>query len=154
MNKLILAEKPSAARSIAAVLNANERGGGFFMGSGYIVSYCAGHLLELATPEKYDESYAKWRYTDLPIIPEVWKHIPAQGKAAQLEVVRSLMNRADVECVINACDAGREGEHIFRLVYEYAKCSKPMPSQPTRCNFSNPNCSMKTSTPFGRMKCV
>ena len=126
MNKLVLAEKPAAARSIAAVLNANERGGGFFIGNGYIVSYCAGHLLELATPDAYGEQYAKWRYADLPILPEKWKHTPSKGKTAQLKTIKELMNRTDVDEVINACDAGREGELIFRLIYDYANCKKPI----------------------------
>jgi len=120
----VIAEKPSVAKSIAAVLGANERKGGFFIGNGYIVSYCAGHLVELAPPDTYDEKYAKWRFSDLPIIPDKWKHVPARGKEAQLATVKKLMNRPDVECVINACDAGREGENIFRHVYHYADCTK------------------------------
>jgi DNA topoisomerase-3 len=124
--RLIITEKPSVARSVAAVLNANERKGGFFIGGGYIVSWCAGHLLELAAPAAYGEQYAKWRYADLPIIPEMWKHIPSKDKAAQLKILKELLGRTDVDCVINACDAGREGEHIFRLVYEHAKCKKPI----------------------------
>ena len=131
---LVITEKPSAARSIAAVLNATERrddpsrAGSFFIGGNYIISWCAGHLLELAAPEVYGEQYAKWRYADLPIIPESWKHVPAksESKQKQLKIVTDLMNRTDVDCVINACDAGREGELIFRLVYEYAKCNKPV----------------------------
>ena len=121
---LIITEKPSAARQISAVLNARERKDGFFIGNGYIVSWCAGHLLELAAPDAYGEQYAKWRYADLPIIPDEWKHIPCKEKTVQLKILKELMNRADVETVINACDAGREGEHIFRLVYEHAKCDK------------------------------
>jgi len=123
---LIITEKPSVARSIAAVLNAKERKDGFFIGNNYIVSWCAGHLLELAAPDAYGEQYTKWRYADLPIMPDVWKHIPSKDKAVQLKILTELMNRDDVACVINACDAGREGEHIFRLVYEYAKCRKPI----------------------------
>jgi len=122
--KLVIAEKPSVAKSISAVLNANERKGGFFIGNGYIVSYCAGHLLELAPPDAYDKRYAKWRFSDLPIIPDKWKHVPIKGKEAQLKIVIDLLNRTDVECVINACDAGREGENIFRHVYNYAHCTK------------------------------
>ena len=123
--KLVLAEKPSVARSIAAVLNANERKGGFFIGSGYIVTWCAGHLLELATPEAYGEQYAKWRYADLPVVPDKWIHIPAISKTDRLKAIAELMNRSDIEGIVNACDAGRESEHIFRLVYDYAGCKKP-----------------------------
>jgi hypothetical protein len=123
---LLLTEKPSVARSIAAVLNASKREDGFFIGNGYIVSYCFGHLLGLAVPEAYGEQYAKWRYADLPIIPDQWIHTPAKDKTAQLKILAGLLNRPDVGCVINACDAGREGELIFRLVYEYAKCKKPI----------------------------
>lgn len=123
---LVICEKPSQAASYASVLNANKREDGFFIGNGYIVSWCFGHLLELAPPDAYDERYTKWRYTDLPIIPKAWKHIPAKGKAAQLKTLKTLLNRIDVDCIINGCDAGREGENIFRLVYEYAKCKKPI----------------------------
>ena len=126
MYRLVVTEKPSVARQISAVLDARERKDGFFIGSGYIVSWCAGHLLELAAPDAYGKQYAKWRYADLPIIPDEWKHNPCKEKAAQLKILKELMNRADVETVINACDAGREGEHIFRLVYEHAKCKKPI----------------------------
>ena len=126
MNKLIVCEKPSVAKSIAAVLEANERKDGFFIGNGNIVSWCFGHLLELAAPDAYGERYANWRYEDLPIIPQEWKHVPAKDKAAQLKILCDLMNRNDVDHVVNACDAGREGELIFRLVYEYAKCGRPI----------------------------
>ena len=124
--RLVLAEKPSVAASIAAVLGANKRGNGCFDGNGYIVSYCFGHLLELAAPDTYGEQYAKWRYEDLPIIPQTWKHVPYKDKAAQLKILKELLNRADVEYVVNACDSGREGELIFRHVYEYAKSKLPI----------------------------
>jgi len=124
--RLVVTEKPSVSRAISAVLNANERKDGFFIGNGYIVTWCAGHLLESAAPDAYGEQYAKWRYADLPIVPEKWKHVPAKGKEKQLKIITELMKRADVDCVINACDAGREGEHIFRLVYNHAKCTKPI----------------------------
>jgi len=123
---LVICEKPSQAQGYASVLGANERKGGFFIGNGYIVAYCFGHLLELAPPDAYGEQYSKWRYADLPIVPKQWKHVPIIDKAAQLKVLTDLMNRADVECVINACDAGREGQLIFELVREYAKCKKPV----------------------------
>jgi DNA topoisomerase-3 len=122
---LVVTEKPSVAASIAAVLNAKKREGGFFSGNGYLVSWCIGHLLELAPPDAYGK-YAKWRYADLPIIPQTWKHVPAKDKEAQLKILKDLMNRTDVDCVINACDAGREGVLIFRHVYEYANCKKPL----------------------------
>jgi DNA topoisomerase-3 len=121
--RLIIAEKPSVARSIASVLGATQKRNGFYEGNGNIVSWCAGHLLELAAPDAYGE-YTKWRYEDLPIIPNEWKHTALKGKAAQLKILKELMKRPDVDCVVNACDAGREGENIFRLVYEYAKCNK------------------------------
>ena len=124
MSKLVICEKYSQAQGYSAVLGANDRNDGFFTGNGYIVAYCVGHLLELAAPEVYDEKYAKWRYADLPIIPDKWLHTPLKSKISQLKILKDLMNRADVDCVINACDAGREGELIFRLVYEYAKCNK------------------------------
>jgi DNA topoisomerase-3 len=123
MYKLVISEKPSVAASLSAVLGAKKREDGYFIGGGYIVSYCFGHLLELAAPDAYGE-YAKWRYADLPIIPDKWKHVASKDKAAQLKILKDLMNRSDVDCVINACDAGREGENIFRLVYEHAKCKK------------------------------
>jgi len=124
--RLILAEKPSVSKSIAAVLGASQSRDGYIEGGGSIISWCFGHLLELASPDAYDEQYAKWRYGDLPIIPQEWKHVPAKDKAAQLKILKDLMNRADVDHVVNACDAGREGELIFRLVYEYTKCGKPI----------------------------
>ena len=122
--RLIIAEKPSVARSIASVLGATQKRNGFLEGGGYLVSWCAGHLLELAAPEAYGEQYAKWRYADLPIIPDRWKHVPAQGKAAQLKILQELLKRPDVDCIINAADAGREGENIYRKVYESAGCKK------------------------------
>ena len=122
--QLIIAEKNSVSRSIASVVGATQKHKGHFEGNGYIVSWCAGHLLELAAPDIYDEKLKKWRYADLPIIPDKWKYTPIKGKAAQLKILKDLMKRPDVDCVINACDAGREGENIFRLVYEHAKCNK------------------------------
>ena len=123
--RLIIAEKPSVSRSIASVLGAAQKRDGYIEGNGYIVSWCVGHLLELAAPDAYGD-YAKWKYADLPIVPDKWKHVPTKDKAAQLKILKELMNRADVDCVINACDAGREGELIFRLVYEQAKTKKPL----------------------------
>jgi DNA topoisomerase-3 len=123
---LIISEKPFVSRNLADVLGASQKRDGYIEGGGYLVSWCFGHLLELAPPDVYDEKYKKWRYADLPIVPQDWKHVPAKGKAAQLKILKDLMNRSDVECIINACDAGREGELIFRLVYEYAQCGKPI----------------------------
>ena len=124
--RLVICEKPSVAKAISAVLGANERGDGYLSGSGYIVSWCFGHLIELAQADAYNESYGKWRYSDLPIIPEAWQYAVTKDKAAQLKILAALMKRSDVDTVINACDAGREGELIFRLVYDYCKCKKPM----------------------------
>jgi DNA topoisomerase-3 len=107
--RLIITEKPSQAAAYAAVLGADKRESVFYSGNGYIIAWCYGHLLELAAPESYDERFKRWNYADLPIIPQEWIHVPAKGKAEQLKVVRFLMNRADVTEVINACDAGREG---------------------------------------------
>jgi DNA topoisomerase-3 len=123
---LVISEKPSQAKSYAAVLGATTTKDGYALGNGYIVTWCFGHLLELAPPDAYGEQYAKWRYEDLPIVPDAWKHVVTKDKAAQFKVIKDLMNRPDVECVVNACDAGREGELIFRLVYNQAKCRKPI----------------------------
>ena len=124
--KLVIAEKPSVAMSLAAVLGATERKDGYLEGSGYLVSWCVGHLLELAQPEAYKEQYAKWRYEDLPILPENWKYEVPKDKKTQLALLCRLMKDKRVDSVICATDAGREGELIFRLVYEYAECNKPM----------------------------
>ena len=124
--KLVIAEKPSVAMSLAAVLGANEKKDGYLEGGGYLVSWCVGHLLELAQPEAYGEQYAKWRYADLPILPETWKYEVPKDKKKQLDLLCRLMKDKRVDSVVCATDAGREGELIFRLVYEHAGCSKPM----------------------------
>lgn len=124
--KLVIAEKPSVAMSLAAVLGATKRKDGYLEGSGYLVSWCVGHLLELAQPEAYKEQYAKWRYEDLPILPENWKYEVPKDKKTQLALLCRLMKDKRVDSVVCATDAGREGELIFRLVYEYAGCNKPM----------------------------
>ena len=124
--KLVIAEKPSVAMSLAAVLGANEKKDGYLEGGGYLVSWCVGHLLELAQPEAYGKQYAKWRYGDLPILPEEWKYEVPKDKKKQLDLLCRLMKDKRVESVVCATDAGREGELIFRLVYEYAGCKKPM----------------------------
>lgn len=124
--KLIIAEKNSVGQAIAAVLGAKERNNGYLEGGGYLVSWCVGHLAELARPEAYDTKYDKWRYGDLPILPEQWKFTVGKDKWKQFDVLRGLMRREDVTDVINACDAGREGELIFRTVYHLAGCTKPI----------------------------
>ena len=121
---LIITEKPSVARAIAAALGANVRGDGCIHGNNLIVSWCYGHLVELAVPAAYDEKLGKWRREDLPILPEQWKTTVMRDKRQQFEILRGLMQRTDVGEVVNACDAGREGELIFRLVYEKAGCTK------------------------------
>lgn len=125
-HKLVIAEKPSVAQSIAAVLGAKQRHDGYLSGNGYLVSWCFGHLAELASADVYDEKYAKWRYDDLPILPASWRFTLKADKAKQFEMLRDLMRREDVTEVINACDAGREGELIFRTVYYMAGCTKTM----------------------------
>lgn len=124
--KLVIAEKPSVAMSLAAVLGANEKKDGYIEGGGYLVSWCVGHLLELAQPEAYGERYARWRYGDLPILPEEWKYEVPKDKKKQLDLLCRLMKDKRVASVVCATDAGREGELIFRLVYEHAGCKKPM----------------------------
>lgn len=123
--KLVIAEKPSVAISLAAVLGANEKKDGYLEGGGYLVSWCVGHLLELAQPEAYGEQYARWRYGDLPILPEEWKYGVPKDKKKQLDLLCRLMKDKRVDSVVCGTDAGREGELIFRLVYQYAGCSKP-----------------------------
>lgn len=125
-NKIVIAEKPSVGAALASVLGANERKDGYLIGNGWIVSWCFGHLVELAATEAYDERYKKWVYDDLPILPERWKYTASKGKNKQLSILRELMNRTDVDAVICATDAGREGQLIFRLVYDYCKCKKPV----------------------------
>lgn len=124
--KLVICEKPSVAQSIAAVIGAKQRQDGYLEGGGYIVSWGFGHLAEFASADIYNPDYAKWRYDDLPIVPETWQYAISRDKGKQFSLLRDLMNRADVTEIINACDAGREGELIFRNVYTIAGCRKPM----------------------------
>ena len=126
MTKLVIAEKPSVAMAVANVIGAKSRHDGYMEGGGYIVSWCFGHLTELANADTYDERYSKWRYDDLPIIPQKWEYNIGSDKSKQFELLRDLMHRDDVTDVINACDAGREGELIFRTVYYLAGCTKTM----------------------------
>ena len=123
---LVIAEKPSVAQSIAAVLGAGEKKDGFIEGNGYLVSWCVGHLIGLAEAAAYGEQYRKWSYDSLPILPQEWKYTVAADKRAQFATLKDLMHREDVSEVVNACDAGREGELIFRFVYEVAGCKKPI----------------------------
>ena len=124
--KLVLAEKPSVAMSLSKVIGANQRGDGYMEGNGYLVSWCVGHLVELSQPEAYDEKYARWKYDDLPILPEHWQYQVSASTKKQFGILKKLMQRKDVESLICATDAGREGELIFRLVYQQAGCKKPV----------------------------
>ena len=124
--KLVIAEKPSVAQSLAAVIGAAARKDGYLEGNGWRVSWCVGHLARLADADAYNPDYAKWRYDDLPILPEHWQMVVSKDKKKQFDVLKQLMNAQDVTEVVNACDAGREGELIFRSVYERAGCQKPM----------------------------
>ena len=124
--RLVIAEKPSVAKSLAAVLGAATRKDGYLEGNGWLVSWFLGHLAGLADAATYNPDYAKWRYDDLPILPETWRFTIAKDKREQFDVLRTLLRREDVTDVVNACDAGREGELIFRTVYCLAGCTKPM----------------------------
>lgn len=124
--QLVIAEKPSVAASIAAALGVKEKKDGYIEGGGYLISWCVGHLVELADAAAYGEQYKKWSYESLPILPEEWQYNVAADKGKQFKTLKELMHRADVSEVVNACDAGREGELIFRFVYTKAQCNKPM----------------------------
>jgi len=124
--KLVIAEKPSVAISIAKVIGANKKKDGYYEGNGYSVSWCVGHLIQMANPDVYDEKYAKWNMADLPIIPSDYKYEVAKATKKQFNILKKLMNNKEIDMVINACDAGREGESIFRLVYNQVNCKKKM----------------------------
>ena len=124
--KLVIAEKPSVAISIAKVIGANKKKDGYYEGNGYRVSWCVGHLIQMANPDAYDEKYAKWNMADLPIIPSDYKYEVAKATKKQFNILKKLMNGKEIDMVINACDAGREGEAIFRLVYNQVNCKKKM----------------------------
>ena len=124
--KLVIAEKPSVAISVAKVIGANKKKDGYYEGNGYRVSWCVGHLIQMANPDVYDEKYAKWNMADLPIIPSDYKYEVAKATKKQFNILKKLMNDKEVDTVINACDAGREGESIFRLVYNQVNCKKKM----------------------------
>lgn len=123
---LVIAEKPSVAQSYSKNLSAYKREDGYLEGESCIVSWCLGHLAEYAQPEEYDPKYEKWQFDDLPILPEAWKLKVSKDKKKQFEVIKTLMNRSDVEYLVNGCDAGREGELIFQRVYVLAGCRKPV----------------------------
>ena len=124
--RLVIAEKPSVAQTIAAALGVKEKKDGYIEGGGYLISWCVGHLVQLAEAAAYGEQYKKWSFESLPILPEEWQYAVDPDKGKQFKTLKELMHRADVSEVVNACDAGREGELIFRFVYEAAGCKKPM----------------------------
>lgn len=123
--KLVICEKPSVAKSIASALGVTSRADGCFEGNGLIVSWCVGHLVSPMDAAGYDPDYKKWRYDDLPILPEPFRYVLVTDKEDAFQNLKRLMDREDVTELVNACDAGREGELIFRLVYEMAGCQKP-----------------------------
>ena len=118
--RLVIAEKPSVAMSLAKVLGAGARRDGYMEGSGWLVSWCVGHLVELANADAYDPRYSKWAYEDLPILPRQWQYSVLPNTKKQFDTLAALMKRPDVESLVCATDAGREGELIFRLVYQRA----------------------------------
>ena len=123
--RLVISEKPSVAMSYAKVLGATSRKDGYLEGNGYLVSWCIGHLVELAPPNVYDAKYVKWSIADLPILPQQWQYLVSAGTKKQFGILKDLMNRPDVDSIVCATDAGREGELIFRLVYQQVGCKKP-----------------------------
>ena len=124
--QLVVSEKPSVGAAYAKVLGATNRQDGYWEGNGYLVSWCIGHLVELAPPNVYDAKYVKWSIADLPILPEKWQYLVSASTQKQFGILQKLMHRPDVESIVNSCDSGREGELIFRLVYEQAGCKKPV----------------------------
>jgi len=123
--KLVVAEKPSVAKEIAYVIGADNKNTGYFYGNGYIVSYAVGHLLQLADAGAYNEQYKAWSISDLPILPDTFRLTVSESTKAQYNVLKSLFLRDDVDEIICATDAGREGELIFRLIYNHIGCNKP-----------------------------
>ena len=126
LTRLIVTEKPSVAMRYASVLGVKGRQDGYLEGPGYLISWCFGHLWGLADADAYDPKYKKWNQTDLPILPTTWQYQLLPGSQKQMALLRRLMDRADVTEIVNACDPGREGELIFRNVYNLAQCTKPM----------------------------
>ena len=143
--KLVICEKPSVGAAVAAALGVREKKDGYIEGNGYVISWCIGHLVGLAEAAAYGEQYRKWSYDSLPILPQEWQYTVAADKGKQFKILKDLMHRADVSEVVNACDAGREGELIFRFVYEMAGCKKPftrlwissMETGAIKCGFEN-----------------
>ena len=123
--QLVVSEKPSVGAAYAKVLGATNRQDGYLEGNGYLVSWCVGHLVELAPPNIYDARYVKWSIADLPILPQKWQYLVSASTKKQFGILQKLMNRPDVDGIVNSCDSGREGELIFRLVYQQAGCKKP-----------------------------
>ncbi len=123
--KLVICEKPSVGAAVAAALGVREKKDGYIEGNGYVISWCIGHLVGLAEAAAYGEQYRKWSYDSLPILPQEWQYTVAADKGKQFKILKDLMQRSDVSEVVNACDAGREGELIFRFVYHQAGCKKP-----------------------------
>lgn len=123
--KLVICEKPSVGAAVAAALGVTGRKDGYIEGNGYLISWCIGHLVQLSEAAAYGEQYKKWSYDSLPILPQEWQYTVAADKGKQFKILKDLMHRADVSEVVNACDAGREGELIFRFVYHQAGCKKP-----------------------------
>ena len=123
--KLVICEKPSVGAGVAAALGVREKKDGYIEGNGYVISWCIGHLVGLAEAAAYGEQYRKWSYDSLPILPQEWQYTVAADKGKQFKILKDLMQRSDVSEVVNACDAGREGELIFRFVYHQAGCKKP-----------------------------
>ena len=123
---LVISEKPSVAQSIAKVIGAYKKEDGYLAGRDCLVSWCLGHLAEYAMPESYDEKYKKWSFDDLPIIPDRWKLEVAKDKKSQFSILKKLLTRNDLEYVVNACDAGREGELIFKRVYDLSGSHIPV----------------------------
>ena len=123
--QLVVSEKPSVGAAYAKVLGATNRQDGYWEGNGYLVSWCVGHLVELAPPNVYDAKYVKWSISDLPILPERWQYLVSASTKKQFGILQKLMHRPDVDSIVNSCDSGREGELIFRLVYQQAGCKKP-----------------------------
>ena len=126
MKYLVIAEKPSVARSISKVIGAYKHEDGYLEGGDCVVSWCLGHLAEYAAPEYYNERYKSWRFDDLPVLPEEWKLLVSEDKKAHFNILRKLLRSKDFDYVVNACDAGREGELIFRFVYQMSNCTKPV----------------------------
>ena len=161
--QLVIAEKPSVARSIAAVIGATEKQNGYWQGGGYLVSWCIGHLVSFAEAGQYDEKYCKWKYEDLPILPQPWQFIVPDEKKQQFEIVRALLNRPDVDSVTAATDAGREGELIFRFRLPNGRlhktCEAALDFQHGGCRYPGglckpaPGFGLRCAVPIGPLPC-